>query len=325
MSAKRVTINDVAEAAGVSRQTVSRAINSMPEITPETRAMVLRVSEELGYRPSRFASNLARQKHHSVGLVVATLHNPYYADLASDALDVFAARGWQTAVATAQGVSDIAVVTQLARQVDAIVGYFESPGEELARAARGVPLVLIERVDTVPGLHSIALDFDHGMSDMVAQLRQRGARQFAMIDSRGANETYVPSRRRQAFENAINGQPVPIVVSEESLASAADAFAYLQRGHPAVDTVVAFNDLMAMGAMQSAHQLGLDIPGQIRIAGVDGLTLGEAMAPSLTTLSIDRAAIAETAAEIVAECLRGAVSASLSRVVRPRPVWRQSA
>jgi LacI family transcriptional regulator len=326
MPTKRVTINDVAAAAGVSRQTVTRAMNAMSEITPETRDRVLRVSDELGYRPSRFASNLARQKHHSVGLVVATLRNPYYTELAADLLDVAVARGWQTSIETSNRISEEDVVARLATQVDAIVGYFSVADETaLKRAARGVPLVMVERAATMSGVHSIELDFRTGMADFIQQLRSRGSARFGMIDTDLLGREHSPSPRRLAFEEAVGSARPTIVTAPETVQGAASAFAELWRGEPAVDTVIVFNDLMAMGAMQSAHALGLEIPRDVRIVGIDGLSLGEVMHPPLTTLGIDRGEIAITAADIVAECLDAHREASISRMLVPRPLWRMSA
>lgn len=69
-------------ASGVSRQTVTRAINGMSGISEETRQRVMQIVEELGYRPNRFAIDLSRQRTHAVGLIIGTFRNPYYAQLA---------------------------------------------------------------------------------------------------------------------------------------------------------------------------------------------------------------------------------------------------
>jgi len=322
-----VTINDVAAAAGVSRQTVTRAMNGMTEITASTRERVLRASEELGYRPSRFASNLARQKHHSLGVILATLRNPYYTDLAADILDVAGGLGWQTTMATSENESEIAVIESLTSHVDAVVGYFEAPEAEIANAARGIPVVLIERPATLANVHSVQLDFDEGMSELVAQLVQNGARRFAMIDSRNSAGTYHPTLRRNAFEKALAGRGIqaPVVASPESLQGAGEAFADLRRRHPDVDTVVVFNDLMALGVMQQAHTMGLRIPDEVRIVGTDGLSLGALMSPPLSTLSIDRRAIAAAAGELITAAMSGSLVGSHSRVIVPSPLWRASA
>ncbi|MGJ0389517.1 LacI family DNA-binding transcriptional regulator [Microbacterium sp. CGR1] len=326
MTGKRVTITDVAAAAGVSRQTVTRAMNGMSEITASTRERVLRASEELGYRPSRFASNLARQKHHSLGVILATLRNPYYTDLAADILDMAGGLGWQTTIATSENESEIEVLTSLTSQVDAVVGYFEAPESEIARAARGIPVIFIERSATLPNIHSVQLDFDQGMAGLVEHLVATGARRFGMIDSRNAAGTYHPTARRASFEKALAtlGIQAPVVASPESLQSAGAAFSELHGRHPDIDTVVVFNDMMAMGVMQQAHAMRLRIPDDVRIVGTDGLHLGALMSPPLSTLSIDRHAISEAAGDLITAALEDALIGSSSRVVVPSPLWRGS-
>jgi len=329
MASGRITINDVAVEAGVSRQTVTRAMNDMAEISPATRARVLHAVEKLGYRPSRFASNLARQKHHTLGLVIRSLRNPYYADLAAEILDVMSAVGWQTSVETNGSATDVDVVTELSAHVDVIAGYFEDTDEAVLHAARGVPIIMFERPARMPGMHSIQLDFETGMRNLLDVLRARGARGFGMIDSRSAapGSTYVPSVRRKAFERFVDDDSRQrIVTAPETITAAAHAFIELKTRFPELDTLIGFNDLMAMGAMQAAHSMQVEVPGAVRIVGIDGLSLGEAMFPALTTLSLDLRSLAVNVAEMSAELAGKAPgAASVTRVVEPYALWRASA
>lgn len=330
---QRITIEDVAVAAGVSRQTVTRAMKGMSEISPATRERVLEAARTLGYRPSRFASNLAsRARSHAVGLVIASFRNPYYTELAADVLDVVAARGWQAVMCSREQGPDLELISTLAGQVDAIFGYFDADDEAaLAEAARGVPLVLFERTAATPGLHSVNLDFERGIEALLAGLRQRGASRFGLIESGGPalSAPYRPTQRRRAYERLAGPESsASVVVAEESIRGGAEGFGRLWKTTPGLDAVLVFNDLMAMGAMHGAHGLGVRVPGDVRIAGIDGLTLGGVMTPALSTLSIDRRAVAEAAADIVAGLPTAADAgprASVNRTVVPRPLWRDSA
>lgn len=328
---RRATIRDVAREAGVSRQTVTRAMNGMSEISAATRERVLAVSEALGYVPSRFAANMARQKSIAVGLVITSLRNPYYTDLAADLLEEFAARGWQVVVVAETDESEEQIVADLATQVDVIVGYLARESlESIRRAARGVPVLLIERDDELPGVHAIAVDFAPGMRALVAGLRERGARTIGMLDHAEPDE-YAPSARRLRFEECLApGEAALVATGGETIAGGAHAFGELLAAHPEVDAVIAFNDMMALGALQRASRLGLEVPRDVRIAGIDGLSLGAAMLPSLTSLTIDRALIARAAALRLAELLSpggagGAGAAGPMTVVTPWPEWRDSA
>lgn len=326
---KRPTILDVAREAGVSRQTVTRAMNGMLEIHPETRERVLAASERLGYRPSRFAANLARQKSRAIGLSIDTLRNPYYTDLAADLLDEFARHDWQVVIVAEEHKPDHTLVAKLSTQVDAIVGYFSEEDEQaLANAARGVPLILFERTVTQPGLHSVNLDFEDGMRQFIDGLRDRGSKVFGMIESHKPDVVYRPSLRRRCFETFAGSSAADrIVGDDETMAGGAAAFEALLANHPEIDTVVVFNDLMALGAIQRAHQMGLVVPRDVRIAGIDGLSLGAVVSPPLTTLSIDRVAIAAVASRLVNDLLGAETPATsvTNLTVTPHPEWRESA
>ncbi|MCF4121339.1 LacI family transcriptional regulator [Antribacter sp. KLBMP9083] len=327
---KSVTILDVAAEAGVSRQTVTRAMNGMGDISESTRRRVLETADRLGYRPSRFARNLVtRQKTHALGLVVASFRNPYYTDFAGELLSVAAERGWQVMMAGLESGLDEALGL-LSTQVDVVVGHFGHSDTELREAARGLPVVRLEWVSALPGVHSVELDIESGVVDAIRALRERGARRFGMVDSaytlRSAGR-YAPSPRREWFEQAVGDQLTGVTVGEESISGGGEAFGELLRGHPDTDTVLMFNDLMALGAVQSAHGLGVDVPGRVRIVGVDGLALGEAVDPPLTTISLDRHGLASNALDIV-EILAESDFARLDpihRSVRSQILWRASA
>jgi LacI family transcriptional regulator len=324
----RVTIRDVARAAGVSRQTVTRAINEMPDISEQTRQRVMATVDELGYRPNRFAIDLSRQRTLAVGLIIGTFRNPYYAQLADAFVAELRGRDWQVVVGTAEH-GEAKAISSMAPQVDAIIGYLPFSSEsDFASLARGVPIVQLERRATLAGVHSVELDFHTGIVALVAALREKGARRFAMIDAANRATAGDPngSPRRQIFEEAV-GSPCAVVVEPESIAGGMNGFRTLLETDPTIDTVLAFNDLMAMGAIQSAHALRIDVPGRVRVVGVDGISLGEATSPSLSTLSLETHTVAAEAASILAEIFAGASAptASIIRSVTPRALWRESA
>jgi LacI family transcriptional regulator len=328
---KRVTILDVAADAGVSRQTVTRAMNDMNDISESTRRRVLDAADRLGYRPSRFARNLVtRTKANALGLMVSSFRNPYYTDIAADLLSGAAERGWQLLLSADDGVGPDAL-DKLCAQVDVVVGHFYAPEADLREKCRGLPVVNLESVSTLPGIHSVHVDLEAGIVEALGALRERGARRFGMVDAGYTRQTvgaYEPTPRREWFERAVGDQLTGIVVAEEdTISGGSQAFAELLRRHPDTDAVLMFNDLMALGAVQRAHALGVDVPGRVRIIGVDGLAVGEAVNPQLTTISIDRKGIASNTLDI-AEILAKADFATITpihRTVRTQLLWRASA
>lgn len=329
---KRVTINDVALAAGVSRQTVTRAMNDMGDINEATKARILQVSADLGYRPSRFArSFVVRQKTWAIGLVVASFRNPYYTETAGEMLELATSRGYQVIIASGESQGGLDALRMLADQVDVVVGHFDEEEADIRAAAKGAPVVLLERVTSLAGVHSVELDLSVGIAAAVAALKAKGVEHLGMIDStystRGGGP-YVPSPRRVFFESIAGDDLAGAVeAEEESLAGGGRAFSALLRRRPDLQGVLVFNDVMAIGAVQASHVLGIDVPGQVRIMGIDGISLCEAVHPQLSTVSIDRTALAEKALEIVDDLVEAQFARvpSLHRRTTPTLVWRGSA
>lgn len=327
---KRVTILDVAAEAGVSRQTVTRAMNDMDDISEPTRQKVLAAAERLGYRPSRHARNLVtREKTHALGLVVASFRNPYFTEIAADLLSAATERGWQLMLAASEG-GVLEAIELLSSQVDAVVCHFGSTDAELLAASRGLPVIHLDARSKLAGVHSVALDLESGVVEAVDALRAKGARRFGMVDSNYTlrdNGAYAPSPRRRWFEREVGEQLTEVVVAEETISGGSKGFSELMGRHPDTDAVLMFNDMMGLGAVQSAHALGLAVPDQVRIVGVDGLSLGEAVDPPLTTISLDTAAMAANTMDIV-ETLAEAQFARLAPIHRrvvAKVLWRASA
>ncbi|WP_181805052.1 LacI family DNA-binding transcriptional regulator [Streptomyces shenzhenensis] len=329
---RRVTINDVATAAGVSRQTVTRAHNDMGDISEATKRRVLEVSAQLGYRPNRFARNLVgRQRLRAAGLLVGSFSNPYFTEIAGAFLAAAAERGWQVMMASRESGSEADAVRMLAKHVDLFVGHFSLPDDELAAAVDGMPTIVIDHRISRPGFHSVEIDLRTGIRQAMEELRARGVRRTGMIDSSyslRSSPTYSPTPRRLFFEEFAFGAPEPaVVVGEESMAGGGRAFRALMAEYPDVDGVLVFNDMMAIGAVQAAQALGIGVPDQVRILGVDGLTLGAAVHPTVSTISLDREALVASALDI-ADTLAASNftrTESLHRTVMPRLLWRESA
>lgn len=173
---RRVTINDVARTAGVSRQTVSRALNDKGEIDVTTKQRVLDAALALGYRPSRFARGLVRQDTISVGLVIPDLLNPFFTEVAAAALDAARSRGWHVVVYdTGDRIEEERGTLQvIVSQVDAVVGYLSQPEDEIDKLARGLPVVLIDREHRTERFSSIRIDGEKGVRAAIAHLVESG-------------------------------------------------------------------------------------------------------------------------------------------------------
>lgn len=326
---RRVTIHDVARSAGVSRQTVSRALNDKGEIQDSTKQRVLDAARELGYQPSRFARGLVRQDTVTIGLVIPDLLNPFFTEVAAAALAAAGERGWHVVVhdTSDSPEKERATLRVIGSQVDAVIGYFSSPEDEIDRGTRGVPVVLVGREHHAPRFGSIRIDGADGIGEAVAHLAARGHRRIGMLDHQGRPE---PSDRCAWFAAAAAAHGVDadaVTGAHQSVAGGEAALPRLLAAHPDITAVLTFNDVIAVGALRAARRLGRRVPQELAVIGFDGLPLGDLVEPALTTVSLD---IGQLGALAVAEAARllagpGESAAGASLVVRGSLLVRGSA
>ncbi|MEU2339367.1 LacI family DNA-binding transcriptional regulator [Streptomyces sp. NPDC006654] len=304
---RRVTIDDVAEAAGVSRQTVSRALNDKGEIGVSTKQRVLDAALALGYRPSRFARGLVRQDTVSVGLVIPDLLNPFFTEVAAAALDAARGRGWHVVVYdTGDRVEEErGTLEVIASQVDAVVGYLSLPEEEIARLTRGLPVVLIDRAHRGERFSSIRIDGEAGVHAAIRHLTGAGHRRIGMLDH---VERSGPSVRHAWFDAAMTACGLDagsVARADQSAEGGERALQELLAEHPDLTAVFVFNDIIAFGALRAARRMGREVPGDLAVIGFDGLRLGALVEPPLTTVALDIRGLGALAVEQAARLLTG--------------------
>lgn len=294
-ASRPATIIDVAAAAGVSRQTVTRAMNDMPGISDATRGRVLAAAKELAYRPSRYGRGLAGHSRRTIGLVVDDLTNPYYPQLASAVVSSATRHAWNVVLAQTAGAADErALVVDLAAQADVLIGYLRLADADVQEQLVGVPFVRIDTDEHSPG-GGVELDVRAAMADLVDHLLERGVRRPGLLDGGPIGAT---TQRGRCFVEAMAARGVAtagVSCDARSFASGTIGAHALLAAHPDLDGIVAFNDMMACGALKALHEAGIDVPGQVRLAGCDGLDLGGYVHPGLTTLAVDMGEVAETA------------------------------
>src|SRR5689334_16636504 len=164
VAAKPVTLRDVARVAGVSHQTVSRAVNGKGEIDPETRRRVLDVAQRLRYRPSRFARGLVRAGTTTIGLVVDDILNPFFPELIAGVISAAEQRSWTVLISTTQNNPgrEPELLRSLSGQVDALIGYLFQQDPAIAEAVEGLPLVIMGRPAQDPAFANVDVDVRPG-------------------------------------------------------------------------------------------------------------------------------------------------------------------
>lgn len=319
-----ITILDVAARAGVSRQTVTRALNDMVDISPATKERVLQAANELHYRPNRHAQSMVQGRKTTIGLVLEDLSNPYFAELASALSRVAAERDWSVLLCDIGTDPDKsrAQLASIVSRVDALVltGCRSDtlallPDAVLRPGAFGLPIVMLdgpahERLDA-----RVVLDVATGMTAALDHLVAAGRRHVAFIDSDAGSDG-----RRAVYETYLQEHDLdwygrPAISEDETVEGGMRAAGRLLDEAPDVDAVLVYNDIMAVGLLKVLRERDRAVPDQMAVVGMDGLEIGRLVSPELTTLSIDKTAIARAAVTLLAKVLTTARNPTTREIV----------
>jgi LacI family transcriptional regulator len=167
----------------------------------------------------------------------------------------------------------------------------------------GLPVVYIEREQAGATYGAIRIDVEAGVHAAITHLVATGRRHIAMVD----HERPEPSRRQASFHAALaaHGRTGRVVRGHQSFEGGRDALdTVLSDGGP-LDGLLAYNDVIGIGALRRARALGIDVPGELAVIGFDGLALGELVEPPLTSVRIDTRRLGTMAVEQVARMLDG--------------------
>jgi DNA-binding LacI/PurR family transcriptional regulator len=305
-----VTMQDVARRAAVSVKTVSRVVNEHPHISPDKRARVLAVIDELGYQVNPAARTLRTGRSGVIGLGLPDLREPYYAELAHAVLEQAARRGLTVLVDPTGGDRDreLALLRGRGGGLDGVLLYALGVGAEDAADAALPAVLLGERV--APGT-SAAVDVDPAVAAAVAHLVETGRRRIAVLgaDPRPGSPG---SRRTAAFRRAAADHG--LVVDEELLIDVgprwgrqegAVAAARLLDSGRGPDALLAHNDALALGALRAALDRGLRVPEDLAVIGSGDTEDARYAVPSLTSIAQGTTEIAGTAVALLADRIEG--------------------
>ena len=290
---KRVTIGDVAEAAGVSKQTVSRAINDKGEINAETKRRVMEVVRELGYRPSRLARAMGSQQTRMVGLIVPDITNLFFPEVARGVQDAALEEDYTVLVVnTDESAEQETRMLELmsAQAVDGIISFTHHMDESrlLAFADGYRPMLLINREVEHPNIDLLLVDNGKGAELAVDHLIENGHRHIGMLTNVALDPTdiarvhgYLAALTRHALTDHLFG------TQASSDGGYRGTLALLQN-NPQISALFCYNDMMAIGAMRACHELDKHVPEDVAIVGYDDIQLMEAFNPPVSSVYIDK-------------------------------------
>jgi DNA-binding LacI/PurR family transcriptional regulator len=299
------TETDVAELAGVSQSAVSRAFTPGASVADATRKKILAAAGRLGYHPNLIARSLSTKRSNIIGLAISSLENPFYAQVVKELSERLSASGRHILLFAASPgeAADPEIETFLSYQIDALILTATSPSKGLVQQCRksGVPVVLINRDTTLPGVSTVRGENRRAGEVVAAFLVAGGHKRFAFI---GGTEMSSVSRDREAaftvFIAAHNKRPVAVRYGNYTFAGAAAAARSLLTLKERPDAIFCASDYMAFAVLDVAQrEFGLTLARDLSVVGFDDVAEAGHAAYDLTTFSQPPAALARQAIAIV--------------------------
>ncbi|WP_088104456.1 LacI family DNA-binding transcriptional regulator [Halalkalibacter urbisdiaboli] len=305
---QRVTLQQVAEHAGVSRATASLIVRNSPNISEPTRKKVLESMRELGYVYDRVAANLRSQRSNTIGLIITDVANPFFAELLVGVHHTLEADGYTVILGTTFDLDhkqEQLLSTMLEHRVGGVIlcPVSKSDPETLNRLAQwDIPIVLAVR--EIPGVEYdyVGINYKAGTEMALNHLIKKGHRRIAFLG--GLSESSAWQARKQGYCHALEQAGIEIdesliVESAAAREGGAESINVVLQNQNPPTAVFCFNDLVAFGVMEGLREKGLTPGKDIDVVGFDNVREAALTNPSLTTISSFARLIGSNAAELL--------------------------
>ncbi|MDK1387412.1 Catabolite control protein A [Ensifer psoraleae] len=333
MAKERVTVIDIARAAGVSKSTVSLVLQGSSLVNEATRAKVNAAIRELGYVYNRSAANLRQSKSKIIGIVVNDLTNSFFAELAVGVDAVVQSAGFVQFLAnTSEKIERQREVIASMRE-HGVSGLIISParGTEASDLAplveSGIPVVLVVRDIAGAGVSSLTSDNHAGAVAAVRHLIERGHRRIAFLGGfadTAVFESRVRGYRDALLEAGLGPQSELVIGSAPSRAGGVTAIEQAMMLKERPTAALCFNDAVAFGVCDGLRARRLEPGADFAVIGFDDVIEAKTAVPALTTVSVDPQGMGERAAELLLKQIKAGRAEPEAIVSSVRLVVRQS-
>ena len=335
MEPKQVrTIYDLAELAGVSAATVSRALAGKAVVNSETAERIRKLAQQHGFQPSSLARNLRTRKTGAIGVVIPLGHeraqhisDPFFMTIIGFLADELTERGFDLMLSRVIPDRDdwLESIIKTAR-VDGLIIIGQSDQSAVLNAAAGHYLPMVAWGAFTQGQSHCSVGTDNFLGGQMAMrhLVERGCRRVAFLGNTRAIE--IAQRLQgaravqQEYGSHVDLAEVPTHLAPEL--SAPDIHAYLDQAEQLPDGIFAASDMIALAAVQALVNRGLSIPADVRIVGFDDLPIAQSIIPPLTTIRQDIASGATQMVDCLLKRIEGKQTGSI--ILNPNLIVRGS-
>lgn len=294
MSGANITIKDVARRANVSVATVSRALNGHENVTEAVRQRVFAAANELRYSPHHAARSLSSRRTRTIGVVLPDLYGEFFSELMRGIDQVARERGLHLLVSSYHGNPEEqgSALRAMRGRVDGLLvmsPYLDNVDALIDNLSPALPAVLLNTHLPDADIPALSIDNYGGARTLMRHLIESGYGRIAFIA--GPEDNFDAHERLRGYRDAL-AEALPkakpwILPGDFDEASGHRAGRELLAADQRPDAVFAANDMMALGCLFAFNQAGLQVPGDIALAGFDDIPLSRYVHPSLTTMRVD--------------------------------------
>jgi LacI family transcriptional regulator len=319
------TIRDVAAAAQVSTATVSKYINGAQRFSAKVEAGIESAIASLSYKSNPLAKSMITGRTDTIGLSVLDITNPHFSNILKGANRVANAHGFSVLLVDTEETPsrERRTLEDLSRRVDGMIVFSRMRESEMAWMAEiDKPLVFFGSLAELP-LPTVASD-DHGGAYMLTQhLKMLGHRRIAYL---GFSKSRRDEERLGGVRECLDAAGLPLMIFDGESASLTEGerlCSSIVLGNNPPDALICYNDLMALGFMKEAANLGLSIPRDISVVGFDNIPYGKYVTPALTTVDLQSERMGATAMEKLLAVISGQPVEKLTKIA-PQLILRAS-
>ena len=309
-----ISIYDIAKKAKVSPSTVSRALQDHPRIGAETKKRIRELAKEMDYVPSTVARSLIANQTWTIGMVLATIDDPFMGRVVEGVEHVAIEAGFNVFLSTSQNdrQREIAVIDTLQqRRVDGIIviasHLFNQYPQYFDRSK--VPIVFINEQKPGKSIHFVTVDDLHGARVAVEHLIALGHRRIGYmgVTNRPKSNRY----RLKGYQKAL--QAAGIALDPALVFTSHTVEEHISRGEASLEplltaggtAVFCYNDITAIGLLSACYKRGLAVPGDLSVVGFDDIDIAAYTMPPLTTIRQPRFELGQRAMHMMLDLLDG--------------------
>jgi LacI family transcriptional regulator len=308
------TLEDVARTAGVSTATVSRCLNAPTRVVQETREKVLTAVEKLGYTPNFGARVMAAKRTFTIGAIIPTMENAIFARGLQAFQEELHERGYTLLVSSTAYRPEVEkeqIHALVARGADGLllIGHERDPAlfEYLKR--QEVPALVAWTFIADSAQPSIGFDNRASMMKLVQQVLDLGHRTIGVISAQTIGNDRAAQRLQGVKDclaaNGLSPDSLQIIMTTYDVENGAESFAQLMSAPDRPTAVICGNDVLAVGALRQARQMGIDVPTDVSVTGFDDIELARIVVPALTTVHVPHREMGRRAAIELVEMVEG--------------------